>query len=235
MPLLLIYNLAIVAAALVGGLLPLVRGWSERVLHLFVAVATGVFLGTTFVHLLPEFAALDPGRGPWSLLGISIVLLFAIERIGLQSSQESGGHAVLGHATLIGLAVHSVAAGYALGVGRDDDLQRVLFVAMVAHKSVEAFSLTTVLLLAERSRTAVISMVLFLSMMVPLGTMLGRLTTAALDERAIVVPLALGTGTFIYVSLCDLLPEVFHHREDAWLKVLIIVVGVVATMLLHIH
>ena len=233
---LLAYNVVIAAAGLVGGLLPLFRQWSERALHLFVAAATGVFLGATFVHLLPEFAELGPGRGAWSLLAVSVVLLFAIERLGLHWAGVSGGHAVLGYATFIGLAIHSVAAGVTLGVAAEhQELGEIVFGAIVAHKSVEAFSLTTVLLLAGRSRRTVVAMVALLALMVPAGTGLVRLFSAELRASTMTVPMAIGAGTFIYVSLCDLLPEVFHHREDAWAKVAIIVAGVVLTMAIEIH
>ena len=46
--------LALVLTALLGGLAPIFVRRSDRVLHLFVSFATGVFLGILFLHLLPE-------------------------------------------------------------------------------------------------------------------------------------------------------------------------------------
>jgi zinc transporter ZupT len=235
MPTLLTYNLVIIFAALAGGLLPLVRSWSDRVLHLFVAGATGVFLGTTFVHLLPEFAHLEPDQTAWSLMAVSVVVLFAVERVGLRAVHIEGGHTILGYATFIGLSLHSVAAGYAMGVGPNLDVQRVMFLAICAHKSVAAFSLTTVLLLAHRSRNVVLVLIGLFSLMVPIGAVFGRLTTSGLAESALALPMAVGTGTFIYVSLCDLLPDVFHHRQDALAKLVVLVVGLATTFLVHTH
>jgi len=221
-------NLAIVVAALVGGVLPLVRTWSERALHLFVAAATGVFLGVTFVHLLPEFAELHPPHVAWRFVGASIVVLFVIERVVLYRPSESSDHTVLGYATFIGLMVHSVAAGYALGVSSKlGGSQGLIFVALISHKSVEAFSLTTVLLLAGLARSRVMALLLLLSLMVPVGAFLGQAVSTGVG---LPIPTAMATGTFIYVCLCDLLPEVFHHRQDAWLKLALVVVGMIVAV-----
>jgi zinc transporter ZupT len=38
--------------------------------------------------------------------------------------------------------------------------------------------------------------------------------------------MALAAGTFLYVCLCELLPEVFHHREDGVLKIAFLSAGV---------
>jgi zinc transporter ZupT len=32
------------------------------------------------------------------------------------------------------------------------------------------------------------------------------------------------------VCLCELLPEVFHHREDSWLRVTLLVLGIAMMM-----
>ena len=65
---------------------------------------------------------------------------------------------------------------------------------------------------------------------------------AASSSRAFISPLeSTSTGTkprdsictFLFVSLYDLLPEVFHHREDSLVKVLLIVAGVGAMAFCH--
>jgi len=57
------YTLVIVAVALGGGLLPLFVGRSDRLLHLFISLATGLFLGVVFLHMLPEVAELATHEG----------------------------------------------------------------------------------------------------------------------------------------------------------------------------
>jgi zinc transporter ZupT len=228
----------VVVAILTGGLLPLVHRWSERVLHLFVALAAGVFLGAVFLHLLPELAEARPSAGVTSLVPISIVTLFAIERLLFRGAngdevQDSGRnrgsrgpHDVLGHATLFGLAVHSLAGGFGLAVGgATPALQLAIFLSILGHKTAEAFSLSTVLLLAGQSARKVAARVGFLALMTPLGCLIGILSLAALPAGSPLAPMAIATGTFLYVALMDILPEVLHKRQDLGWKVLLMLAG----------
>jgi zinc transporter ZupT len=217
------WNALIVAATLAGGWLPLARTWSERVLHLFVAVAAGVFLGAVFLHLLPELSEQNPPPLVTMLVPISIVVLFAIERIALKADDRS--HAVLGHATLIGLAVHSLAGGFGLAVGGIvPELQFAIFLSIIGHKTMEAFSLATVLLLAGHGWRRVAVRVGLLALMTPTGSALGALSLAAFPASPL-VPMAIATGTFLYVALLDLLPEVLHQRQDLAAKVGLMIAG----------
>lgn len=226
------WNALIVAATLIGGWLPLLRSWSERALHLFVAVATGVFLGAVFLHLLPELGEQNPSPAVAMLVPLSILVLFAIERIGLKANGPS--HAVLSHATLIGLAVHSLAGGFGLAVGGIvPRLQVAIFLSIIGHKTVEAFSLATVLLLAGHGWRRVALRVGLLALMTPTGCALGALSLAALPLASPVAPMAVATGTFIYVALLDLLPEVLHQRQDLVAKVGLMIVGLVFMGLLR--
>ena len=50
------------------------------------------------------------------------------------------------------------------------------------------------------------------------------------DSGKTAILTALAAGTFLYVCLCELLTEVFHHREDGALKVALLAVGVALTV-----
>ncbi|HWN83263.1 MAG TPA: ZIP family metal transporter, partial [Candidatus Udaeobacter sp.] len=205
---------------------------------LFVALGAGVFLGAVFLHLLPELADARPSPGVALLVPLSIVTLFAIERLRFHgpSADENGHvhpnrnphgtHDVLGHATLFGLAVHSLAMGFGLAVGgATPDLQLAIFLSILGHKTAEAFSLSTVLLLAGTSPAKVAARVAFLALMTPLGCLIGILSLAALPPGAALAPTAIAVGTFLYVALMDILPEVLHQRQDLGTKVLLVLAG----------
>ena len=44
---------------------------------------------------------------------------------------------------------------------------------------------------------------------------------------------AFAAGTFLYVALCDLLPEVFHERRDGVVKAALLVAGVAVSHWMH--
>ena len=53
------------------------------------------------------------------------------------------------------------------------------------------------------------------------------------SPNATVLIRALAAGPFLFVSLCELLPEVFHHREDSAIKVALLLGGIGAVLALH--
>ena len=154
------------AASVLGALLPLYRRWSERGLHVFVALAAGVFLGTIFLHLLPHMAgvldhehaahaeeAVESGLGPWIAALCGLLVLFAIEKVWLPTLSESPSanpHTLLWSATYLGLALHAITAGFALSAVLDQpDGSTQLLVSLTIHKATETFSLATVMRLAN--------------------------------------------------------------------------------------
>jgi len=238
--------LLLFAVSLAGALLPLHRRWSERGLHLFVAVAAGVFLGTVFLHLLPSLAGVDvhgkvegalreraePSLAPWVAAMAGLLLLFALERVWLRSFSGSVGsdpHRSLWAATWIGLGMHSLSEGIALpAILQEPTVRTQLLLSLLFHKATEAFSLATVMRLARLgSLRSAVFLVLF-ALIGPLGVLLGgELTSAGHGVDQILTGFA--CGTFLYVAACDLLPEVFHGADRPGLKLLAVGVGVLAT------
>ncbi len=212
------YMGAVIAAALVGGALPLLRRWRDEWLHVFVAFGAGVFLGAIFLHLLPDvFRAGPPAMaGVLVLAGFLVVLVF--ERVlVLRHTHDcpdgcSHQHRLLGISSLVGLSVHSFTAGFGLGVTvLVPALGSVIFLAVVMHKAAAAFSLVTMFRLGNLSnRTAALLLGLF-SLMTPAGAVAALPIITRGRSIDLVVPLALAAGTFLYVATMDILPEAFHE------------------------
>lgn len=223
------FNIAIFFSAVVGGTLPLLISWSDRVLHLFLALTTGIFLGAVFLHLIPELAHQDPGITSWLLVLGGLLIVYALETLifptRYASTEES--HKLVGYATLAGLSVHSYADGQALAAGfLLPSLGMPIFLSIVTHKVAETFSLCTVFELAEMSRRKTIVLLGVFSLITPLGAASGYVFFAGSGGPLhFVIPTAIATGTFLYVALCDLMPEVFHRPHDNAAKLFLLLVG----------
>lgn len=236
----------LLGASAVGALLPLYRRWSERGLHLFVAVAAGIFLGTIFLHLLPHLAGFgehgavhvegehEGAIGPWIAALVGLLLLFGIEKVWLPSLGQNASanpHTVLWSATYVGLSLHALTAGFALSAVLDQPGSSTqLLVSLMIHKATETFSLATVMRLAQLSRTRMLVFLGLFAAIEPTGFLVGR---GLLDQAPAFDSLLTGfaCGTFLYVALCDLLPEVFHGHDRPRLKLVAVLVGIGITAL----
>ncbi len=224
--------LAFFLVALAGALPPVYRRWTHLGLHRLVSVAAGIFLGSIFLHLLPELARGShvPAAShapptdsilPWCALLAGFLLLFAVERVWLQGRAQAkrpDAHAVLLSATFVGLALHSLTFGLGLGAMIDRlATDWPLLVSLLIHKAAETFSLGVVMSLAHLSRPRTLLLLLSFAAIEPAGIFLGE---SFANQESALEPILTGfaCGTFLYVAVCDLLPEVFHDSERGWGK-----------------
>jgi zinc transporter ZupT len=229
--------------ALAGGLCPLAIKWSDRKLHAALALSTGIFLGAVFLHLLPQLPGADlvvhgdhthghshGPMGPWLLVLLGVMGVYLIENLVFHThdSDDLHHHQTIGYAAWAGLGVHALTAGvaYSLAAQIDAAHAKALFIAIMAHKGFEAFSLTNVLQLAEMKKRRLAFLAVIFALVTPLGIVLGEQLTEMLGQTGQQSMMAVAAGTFLYVSLCELLTEVFHRREDAILKLVLLAAGI---------
>ena len=244
----------ILAVALAGGCLPLLVRWTDRLLHSALALSTGIFLGAVFLHLLPSLSGLEGATHEaevaaatetaalhhhgdvtiWIFVLIGVVSVYLIESLVFRAPvhDDLHRHRSVGYAALVGLSVHAFTSGIGFAaLSEQPELSMPLFISIVAHKGFEGFSLTSVFLLAEFRRSKIVLLVVLFSLVTPVGILLGLVLTAHLGEYGISVATALAAGTFLYVCLCELLPEVFHHRDDSLVKIGLMTAGVILILL----
>jgi len=226
---LLLYCALIFAAALLGGIITLVRQWSEYWLHLFLSFGAGIFLSTVFTHLLPQ--AMEQGEpesvGMFILIGF--LLIFFVERFLFYRQSENGDHVhpVVSITAMIGLSVHSVIAGMGLALFMPiPEVAAALLISILAHKTPAAFSLASLMILAKHSRRRIVISILVFASMTPLGALVLAPALDAGNERLLMILTSIVTGTFLYVATADLLPEVFHSRQNRWLNLLLLLLGI---------
>ena len=180
--------------------------------------------------------------GPWLWVLVGVLGVFLIEALMIPGSTHGHGHghddaqrhAAVGWAALIGLSVHSLTAGVALAaVQGEDALAGVMLLAILAHKGFESFSLAAVFSMSEISRKRLILLLVLFSCVTPLGLLVGGTITEFLRPGGIAILTYLAAGTFLYVCLCELLPEVFHRRQDGPLQIGLLGAGVAVMWCVH--
>jgi zinc and cadmium transporter len=237
------YAGAILVGALFGGALPLVGRVQRNDLGL--SFSAGVMLGAAFFHMLPE-AAHGAGMGAIPFVLVGFLFLFLLERLvlvhvcaepgpaaaahGLALEPHGGDHDhahgatgcdvhTMGLAAFVGLSLHTVVDGFALGAASSEKaLGFLVFLAILAHKVPSSFSLSAILRAEGYSRGRALLMNGAFATMVPVGAGLYLLLRGLLHAETF-TPLALAasSGTFLHLALSDILPDV-HRRGGSKLK-----------------
>jgi zinc and cadmium transporter len=222
-------GVVLVQAAAVGG------AWSlrarERLLRaylpLFVSVAVGVLLATAMLHLLPEaIGTLGNGQAVWMLVGGTVLGLFCVERAGYALTGASaepegeafGGCAGHGHASrpenILGASMlHSFVDGAAVAT------------AFAAGARVGWLTALAIALHEIPHRMG--DYALFVHLRVPGRKALGMAVAAGAPSLLGVAAVGLvgldhagrigwllpvSAGSFLYIALVNLLPEIRPER-----------------------
>ncbi len=220
---------AVFVAAMVGGTLALVRQWSDSILHLFISLGAGIILGVVFLHLLPESIE---GGGKTAALPVLVgfLLIFFLEKILLAGGKESYDHShkVISITVFLGLSVHSLFEGVGLAVGaHESTLGSSIFVSVVAHKIPAAFALASLLVLGRMKKKNAWLLLALFSLSAPIGALLFSPVLSYAGDSLIRILTGITAGTFLYIATGDLLPEVFHTKDNRWLKLALLIAGIV--------
>lgn len=216
----LILSLLIVSVGFIAGVIPFFFQWSHRKAHRWIALGGGTILGAAFLHMLPE-AFEQAGRRSLTAALAGFVVLYVLEQFSLRHPHEEdeGEFYEIGFLTFIGLLIHDLVDGLALGSGhRIPDLTPAIFLALALHKIPTMFSLTLLLIHAGYTKRKILAFLIPLLLAIPLGTILADLPFALGGDQSRIVGLLIGfsAGTFIYIGAYELLPEMQRKSARGW-------------------
>jgi zinc transporter ZupT len=97
----------------------------------------------------------------------------------------------------------------------------------------EGFSLCVAFLLAGMQRRRIVMLVALAALVTPLGAMTRTLVAPEMSGFGLQVLTALAAGTFLFIAVCDLLPEVFHDHEDTLGKIALLAAGIGTDQVAH--
>ncbi len=238
-----LYTFAILGGAVGGGVLPLVGPMRRS--DLLISFSGGVMLGAAFFHMLPEAVQLGGvGTLPAAMLGF--LTLYLLERFVLihicaepgmnealsnrtvHHPHDHPGHVhgdehgcevhTLGLAAWIGMSIHTMVDGFALGAANHEEgLGVLVFIAILAHKIPSSFSLSAILRAEGYGRGKAVLMNATFALMVPAGALLyWGLSRVVAVTAFTAYALAFSGGTFLHLSLSDILPDLHRRSGSKW-------------------
>jgi zinc and cadmium transporter len=105
-----------------------------------------------------------------------------------------------------------------------------MFLAIVLHKPADALAISTVLSMKGVRRQKILLVQILFALMVPVGVVAfyvaREAVEKAMEDQLTGAALAFSAGTFVFIALSDLLPEVHFHRHDRITLFLALVLGV---------
>ena len=165
----------------------------------------------------------------------------ARERHALVDQGAAKAHGLSGLGIALGLSVHTVIDGIALGaaVGGGGHaggyLGAGVFLAVLLHKPLDAMSITALMQNSGWGRAATGRVNLAFALLCPLAALLFYLGLDGLSGDAspvLAAALAFAAGAFVCIALSDLLPEVHFHSHDRFKLTVVFLAGILLAWLI---
>lgn len=229
------FSAAIGAAIVLGGILPALRHYHKHQFTALLSFSAGIMLGSSFIHLIPSSIEMIGVNASYGVLA-GFLFLFLTEKFVTVHICEAFDCEVhqIGISAFLGLTLHALIDGFAMGAALlTQNLGLIVFAAVFAHKTPEAFSLTSILLHSEFKRAHVFFANFVLWLMFPVGAFLAAWMIGKFSFINLGMALAFCAGTFLEICLTDLIPEV-HRLSHSKIKSFVgFLLGLVAMGLLH--
>ena len=249
--LLIVYVMTIFVVAVVGGRISELGTMTHMRMQIVISFVAGFILGIGLFHLVPH--AIESINEPhsvelailWVVIGIVVVVIL-LRVFNFHHHEPGGEHPPHDHqinektgviSVVFGLVLHSVTEGAALGASvRLGDVDGSLLpglgvcFAILLHKPLDTYSIVGMMDHAGHTKLTRQTISVAYALVCPVvalatyygSSLLGPISTG----NYIGFALAFAAGTFLCISLSDLLPEIQFHRHDRLPLLAALLVGI---------
>jgi len=206
---------------------------SKSVIFFFVSFAAGALLGDVFVHLLPELVEEGKFTANTSLVIFgSIIGFFILEKFihihhhhGDVTETEHNHHPVA-YLNLIGDGFHNLIDGLIIGAAYIVDIQLGIAttIAVLLHEIPQEIGDFSVLIYAGFSKVKALFFNFLSALMALVGAIIA-LTVRDIENFATTI-VAVGIGSFIYIAVADLIPEIHKSKSQTSLQFFAMALGI---------
>lgn len=228
-----LFLLFIFAVTMIGGWIPTIRNWSQETFRMLISFCAGILLGAVFFHMIPEITEVLGSQ-----LGFPVILgflaIYVMEKFIMVHPCEEGhcDYHKIGLAAYIGIGFHSILDGVAIGAASRLNLSAVILLAVTIHKFPAALALSSILMKGgEYSRKKILSYMFIFALTTPVAALLSVFVLEEFNPYPVGFALGVSAGTFLYISIGDLLPTVHEGDEKKLSNLLCLFLGLVAMFL----
>ena len=244
-----LYSVLLLVVSMAGAMLPRVKKLSDKQAHLLMALSAGIFIGLLFFLLLPE-AVHECEDGGYNIhqimyaLVAGFALIMTVEMLlkhrhmggcTCECCQDNHSHRITSMSSFVGLSVHAACDGLALAATflAGEEVGLIATVGMCIHKFVVLFSLSTTMVLTDYTRKQSLVRLFCFALITPVAGVVFFLALNGISDidGLTGIPLAFAAGTFMYVSMCDILPEAYHRKKQDLGSYALVIIGIVLILL----
>lgn len=243
----LVFIFVIFLVSLAGAVLPLAIKMNDRQLHLTIAFSAGIFLGVLFLMLFPEAISesVEGGNDTFTIMCAVLagfLVIFILDFMLKQHSKETcdceeckdlHAHDITSLSAFIGLSIHACFDGLALAAAftAGETIGLSVLVALCIHKLIVVFSLSSTFLLSNRRKSALMYLLTF-CLITPVTALGSYAFISGVDIGITGIALCFSVGIFLFVTMCDILPEAFHRKAQNNKSVILMLVGLAVVIAL---
>lgn len=212
------------------------RIFGDKTVTYLISFSAGALLGDVFIHLFPELV--ESGKFDLKIsltILLSILGFFFLERYihwhhhhgeSLDEHEHAHPHpvAVL---NLLGDGVHNLIDGLIIGASYlvSIELGVATTIAVILHEIPQEIGDFGVLIYAGYTTKKAILFNLLSGLFAVLGVVIA--TVFGTTESFLTILIALGIGSFIYIAMADLIPEIHKEKQrNAALQLLVFCLGI---------
>ncbi len=229
-----LFLIFIFVITMAGGWIPTLKPWSQKTFRMLISFCAGVLLGAVFFHMVPEISPIL-GRKMGFPIMLGFLGIYVMEKFIMVHPCEEGGcnYHKIGLAAYVGIGFHSILDGVAIGAGNMLNISMVILLAVTLHKFPAALALSSILVKGgEYSRKKILVSMFIFALATPIGALVSMNVMGQLNNTDIIgFALGISAGTFLYISIGDLLPTVHEEDEKKNLNLMLLFVGILVMFL----
>lgn len=220
---------------MIGGWIPTIKLWSQETFRLVISFCAGILLGAVFFHVLPEISTVLGRQLGYSVM-FGFLLIFILEKFIMVHPCEEGecNYHKVGISAYVGIGFHSILDGIAIGAGTMMNLSFIIILAVTIHKFPAALALSSLLVKGKEytKKKVLLSMFIF-ALATPVGALVGVFVFQGVDDYVVATALGISAGTFLFISIGDLLPTFYEEHEKGYKNLVSLCLGTLVMILSH--
>ena len=220
---------------MIGGWIPTIKLWTQETFRLVISFCAGILLGAVFFHVLPEISTVLGRQLGYSVM-FGFLLIFVLEKFIMVHPCEEGqcDYHKIGIAAYIGIGFHSILDGIAIGAGTMMNLSFIIILAVTLHKFPAALALRSLLVKGKEytKKKILLSMFIF-ALATPIGALVAVFIFQGVDDYVVATALGISAGTFLFISIGDLLPTVYEEHEKGYKNLVSLCLGTLVMIISH--